>query len=141
MDCGHSVKGAPLASLRAIELAMQEAQRVHASVPHGSWSVLKCAVRELRAGRKFVARLSVVRRAIQSAMADLERAIQRARVAIVVAGVSVNRTFNFLYGRRGGQPGLRVYAQLKQWRNYDRLLACIRDHPSAVAARILLYWL
>jgi hypothetical protein len=122
-------------SFQLIDAKIREAKRLHASVPRESWLVLKCARHELRSGRRFVARLSVVRKAIQSALADLEQAIRKVRIAVVaMRSVTVNGTVSFL-------RDLRTYAQLRQSRKYDRLLACIRDHPSATAARILMYWM
>lgn len=122
-------------SFQLIDAKIREAKKLHASVPRESWLVLKCARHELRSGRRFVARLSVVRKAVQSALADLEQAIHKTRIAVVaMRSVTVNGTVSFL-------RGLRTHAQSRQWRRYDRLLACIRDHPSATAARILMYWM
>ena len=121
-------------SIRLIDSKMREARRLHASVPSLSWTVLKLAQQELRLGRRFIASLSVVRKAIQSALADLEQAVQVARLAIITHVSTVNRTVKLLKDLRG-------YAQERSWRRYGRLLSYIWDDPSAVAARILLYWI
>lgn len=120
--------------IRLIDSKTREARKLHASVPPSSWTVLKLAQQELRLGRRFVAGLSVVRKAIQSALADLEQAVQAARLAIITQVSTVNRTVKLLKDLRG-------YAQERSWRSYDHLLSYIWDHPSAVAARIFLYWI
>jgi len=109
---------------------MREARLLHAHVPSGSWSCLSTVRGYLKIrGRRIESSklLALVHRALM----DLERATTNAKAMLQI---TVQGTARLL-------DGLKKYANFRQWRRYDRLLAQILGDPKARAARILLYWL